>query len=218
MTGLAMSNALGLQDLLLKVTGLAPAVDQIILELDLFADRYSDGSYQLANEADLKPHLLERVLKDIFPTRSQSLPTCNYVGVGDLYRDRGQQLRVYRAIRRLPLSVLLEQHCSYPGRVAEQFRFDQVPSLMRRALGVHRLEEALDPLIGRDFAGIALENIVAAWCHCCYALMAKDHGRISKFFVLARALQDVLPLGREDGPDSPWICLVNRSAGQVITL
>ena len=216
--GHRMSNTLGLQDLLLQITDNDQAVAQIILDLEQFAARYQYGSYRLANESDLRPLLLERVLKELFSPRSRSLPTCNFLGVEDLRCDRVQQMVAFRASRRKPLSVLLEHHCSYPGVVADRLGFDKVARLLRRALGTHRLEAALDRAIGRDFASIALENIVAAWCHCCYALAAKDRGRISSLFVLARTMQDVLPLGREDGPNDPWICLVNKGAGQVITL
>jgi hypothetical protein len=214
-----MSDTLALQDLLLKVTGNDQVTDQLVLELELFTERYREGAYRLANEADLKPLLLERVLKNVFTDRSPALPTCSFVGIEDLCRDRAQQLVAYRAIRRLPLSLLLEQYCGYRGVTLQKIQADRVPSLVRRALGTHQLELALDRTLGRDFASIALENIVAAWCYCCYAVMANDHGRVSGLFVLAKTMQDVLPLGRTDRRDDAWVwtCLVNKGAGQIIS-
>jgi hypothetical protein len=215
-----MSNSLGLQDLLLKAVGSDQAVAQIVLDLELFTDHYVGGSYQLANESDLRPMLLQRTLHDIFSPRSPSLPICNFLGVEDLESDRVQQMVTFRAIRRLPLSVLLEQYCSYPGVKLSNSQADKVTALVRQALGTHQLEPALDRVLGRDFASIALENIVAAWSFCCYALIVKDRAMISKYFTLARVLQEVLPLGREDRRDDTWVwtCLVSKGAGQVITV
>lgn len=213
-----LSDTLALRELLVQVTGNLQGVEQLLFNLQTFADHYRGKPYQLADEDPELAKLVPRVLRAAFGRPNGPLPTCDFLGVKSLAADHESQVVVYRQVNRLPLSLSIGHFWTDPVTDHGHDCWRRVCFLTRQALGIHRLEAALDDLLGASFGPIALNNIVETWCLCIWIVYhLKDFDRAAKFMMLAQLMSRVLPLGQKaDARDPRWTCLVSKSAGQII--